>query len=49
MQHDRYSTGPDNCSIDRLKVLNMSIVTGITKFIHYFRADIVFKLRYKIR
>ena len=47
MQHDRYSTGPDNLSIDKLKVLSMSIVMGITKFIHYFGTDIVFKLRYK--
>ena len=49
MQHDKYSTGPDNRSIDKLKVLSLSIVTGITKFIHYFGADIVSKLRYKIR
>ena len=49
MQHDKYSTGPDNRSIDKLKVLSLSIVTGITKFIHYFGADIVSKLRYKVK
>ena len=49
MQYDRYSTGPDNCSIDKLEILSMSIVMGITKLFHYFGADIVVKLRYKIR
>ena len=49
MQYDKYSTGPDSCLIDKLKVLSLSIVTGITKFIHYFGADIVSKLRYKVK
>jgi len=31
MQYDKYSTGPDSCLIDKLKVLSTSIVTGITK------------------
>ena len=48
MQYDRYSTGPDNCLIDKLKVLSTSIVTGITKPFHYFETDIVFKLHCNI-
>jgi len=48
MQYNRYSIGPDNHSIDKLKVWSMSIVIEITKLFCYFGADIVFKLRYKI-
>ena len=48
MQYNRYSTGPDNCLIDKFKVLSTSIVTGITKLFRYFETDIVFKLHCNI-